>query len=79
MVVVEPDLAVKRLGERNNMDEGAARARLASQLTNAERVAHADVVVENNGTLDELEGRIAEAWDALQERIQNGAGENQVS
>ena len=39
VVVVQPDTAVARLATRNNMDEEAARARIASQLSNDERTA----------------------------------------
>lgn len=74
VVVVEPELAIKRLAERNGLDEEAARARIASQLSNAERVAKADVVIENNGSLDELQARLRDAWDALQQRLQPAAG-----
>jgi phosphopantetheine adenylyltransferase/dephospho-CoA kinase len=73
VVVVEPDEAVRRLKERNNMDEDAARARLASQLSNAERTARADVVIENNGTLEALDGAINGAWDQLQTRLKTAA------
>ena len=68
VVVVDPDVAVARLAARNGLDEAAARARIASQLSNAERTARADVVIENNGSLADLEARINEAWGALQER-----------
>lgn len=71
VVVVEPDEAVRRLKERNNLDEDAARARINSQLSNDERRARADVVIENNSTFEELDRRIHEAWDALQARLKN--------
>ena len=74
VVTVEPDQAVKRLAERNNLDEAAARARIDSQLSNAERTSRADVVIENNGTLEELEAAIAASWDALQTRLRTAAG-----
>jgi phosphopantetheine adenylyltransferase/dephospho-CoA kinase len=70
VVVVAPDLAVERLATRNGLDEAAARARLASQLANEERTARADVVIENNGSLEQLEGRLKQAWGALQGRLQ---------
>jgi len=70
VVVVEPDHAVKRLFDRNNLDEAAARARIASQLSNAERIARAQVVIENNSSLADLETGIGAAWDQLQTRLQ---------
>lgn len=72
VVVVDPDIAVQRLFTRNGLDEPAARARLASQLSNAERVARAHLVLENNSTLAALDERIGEAWSQLQARLQAG-------
>lgn len=69
VVTVEPDIAVQRLASRNGLDEEAARARINSQLTNAERVARADVVIENNSTLEALQAAIQREWDALQTRL----------
>lgn len=74
VVTVEPDLAVARLAERNGLDEAAARARIASQLSNAERVAAAQVVIENNGTLAALEASVHRAWDELHQRLRTAAG-----
>lgn len=68
VVVVEPDQAVARLAQRNGLDEAAARARIASQLSNAERVAKGDTIIENNGTLEDLERAIEREWAALQLR-----------
>lgn len=65
VTVTDPDAAVARLAERNGLDEAAARARIDSQLSNAERVAAAGVVIENNGTREELAARVRAAWDAL--------------
>ncbi len=76
VVVVEPDFAVQRLFSRNGLDEAAARARIGSQLSNAEREAAAQVVIRNNGTLPELQGAIAAAWDSLQSRLRATAGRN---
>ncbi|MBA4180300.1 MAG: dephospho-CoA kinase [Anaerolinea sp.] len=74
VVVVEPDQAVERLAARNGLDPDAARARIASQLSNAERTARADVIIENNADMATLEQRIQDAWDQLQERLRTAAG-----
>jgi phosphopantetheine adenylyltransferase/dephospho-CoA kinase len=76
VVVVEPDLAVERIAIRNGLDEAAARARIASQLTNDERTSRADVVIENNGSLADLEARFNEEWAGLQERAAAPTGGN---
>jgi phosphopantetheine adenylyltransferase/dephospho-CoA kinase len=74
VVVVEPDLAVQRLAARNGLDPEAARARINSQLSNAERIARSSVVIENNGTLEALQSAIQSAWDQLQLRVHAAAG-----
>ena len=57
-----------RLAERNGLDEASARARIDSQLSNEERIAAASVVIENNGTREELADGIQAAWEALRAR-----------
>lgn len=74
VVTVEPDIAVQRLAERNGLDEAAARARIDSQLSNAERTARADIVIENNGTMDAFKASIEAAWNELQQRLEAAAG-----
>ena len=42
-----------------------AQARIDAQLSNDERTSHAQVVIENNGSLDELQARVKAAWETL--------------
>lgn len=74
VTVVEPAGAIERLASRNGLDEAAARARIDSQLSNAERTAKADVTIENNGSLEDLQNSVQSAWDALQERLRTAPG-----
>ena len=74
VVVVEADQAIQRLATRNGLDEAAARSRIESQLSNEERTARANVVITNNGTLDDLQSAIQRAWDELQQRLRVVAG-----
>ena len=39
--------------------------RIAAQLTNDQRALQAQTVIDNSGTIEELEGRVEEAWRAL--------------
>jgi dephospho-CoA kinase len=68
VVVASPETAVRRL-EAAGMEREHAEARIRSQLGNEERVYQADVVVENDGSLAELETKIESAWEQLQDRI----------
>lgn len=54
---------VRRIQERNGLDEEAIRSRISSQMPQEERVTHADVIVENAGDLIELGNKIQELWD----------------
>ena len=70
VVDCEPKLQVKRLVELRGMNHEEARTRLESQISGRERVAKADLVVENNGNLDELGGKVRSMWDELQRRVE---------
>lgn len=65
VVAVEPALARARLMSRNGLTAEQADARIAAQLTNEERAKHAQVVIENNGSLEDLEQRVAAACRRL--------------
>ena len=63
-VTVSPELdVISRLQERNNLDENAARSRINSQMPQAERVNHANVIIENNGTLEDLSSEVQYLWN----------------
>ncbi len=59
---------------RDGVDEAAVRARIAAQLTNAERIAKADVVIDNSGTPEAFRERLDDAWQALRTRIARKEG-----
>ncbi len=65
LVVDAPDeLRVQRLVDRG-LSEEDARARIASQAPRAQRLAAADVVIDNSGTLEELRTQVLQAWPTL--------------
>lgn len=65
VVIVPPELARERIMARNQLSAEQADARIAAQLTNDERVKHAQVVIENAGTLDELRAKVDAEWEKL--------------
>ena len=67
VVVVDApvETQVARLVAARGMTEDAARARIAAQATREDRLAPADVVIDNSGTLDELEAQVRELWEEL--------------
>jgi len=66
VVVTAPVAAqIERLVARDRLTPEQARDRIASQATHQERLAHADVHIDNGAGPDELERRIAAAWDVV--------------
>jgi dephospho-CoA kinase len=68
VVIAAPETARARVVARNGLTPDQADQRIAAQLTNSERVAKADVIIENDGTLEEMRARVDEAWDGLTAR-----------
>ncbi|WP_433255858.1 dephospho-CoA kinase [Streptosporangium sp. CA-135522] len=71
-VVVVVDAAdetrLARLVGLRSMSEQDARARLAAQATREDRLKIADLVVPNEGSLEDLEARVDELWADLSAR-----------
>ena len=65
-VVVAPvEVAIARLRDDRGVPEDQARARIAAQMSNDERIAHADTVIHNAADLDALRDAITTAWQRL--------------
>ncbi len=64
VIVVEASVATRlaRLQARG-MAESDARERMAAQASDEQRRAIADVVIDNNGSLDELTTRVDDVWE----------------
>ena len=60
------DTALKRLEEQCGMSRDECLTRIRSQLPSAERVRHADVVINTDCDLDELKSRVKEMWRKLE-------------
>ncbi len=61
-------LAAKGVGEHD------ASSRIASQLEPEKRLAKADIVIDNSGSLEELARQVDEVWEELQRRLQRRTG-----
>jgi dephospho-CoA kinase len=68
VVDVPPELQVERLIRQRGMTPDQARARMAAQASRDQRLAIAGVVIDNSGSLDDLDRRVAEVWADLQRR-----------
>ncbi|MGW1067228.1 dephospho-CoA kinase [Streptomyces aureus] len=70
VVVVDarPETQLDRLVRLRGMTEEDARARMAAQASRDERLAIADIVIDNDVPLERLELRVADVWADLVRR-----------
>jgi dephospho-CoA kinase len=62
VVLAEEATRLRRLVEVRGMSEDEARSRIAAQATDEQRRAVADVVLHNDGTLEELRAAVDDLW-----------------
>ena len=67
VVTSSPELQIKRILERSHsqnrpLTESEAQARIDSQMPVSEKVKYADIVIENNDTLEALQNQVDQLW-----------------
>jgi dephospho-CoA kinase len=62
VVDLDPEVAIARLVEHRGFTEADARARIAAQIERSDRLELADFVVDNGGTLADLEVQVDRLW-----------------
>jgi dephospho-CoA kinase len=65
VVDVPPQVQMERLLRERGLTREQAQARMAAQASREERLAIATLVVDNSGSLQELDRRVGELWDEL--------------
>ena len=65
LVIASEPVVIERLAKQRHLSPEQVRTRLAAQLSDAERLRHAHVVLENDGPLDEVRAAVQQAWDKL--------------
>jgi dephospho-CoA kinase len=70
LVVVSATVAtqIERLMRQRGMSEASIRARIDAQVPLEDKAAAADFIVDNEGTLDELESQVERLWTDLSAR-----------
>jgi dephospho-CoA kinase len=66
VVDVPESTQVERFRGRDGVDADAAAARIAAQASRAERLAAADIVIDNSGSPDDLVRQVDDAWRRVQ-------------
>jgi len=65
VTVAPEDAVVERLRKQRGLVEEQTLARIRSQLSSEERAKHADVVINNDGKLEEMKAKVKELWTRL--------------
>jgi dephospho-CoA kinase len=63
--LVDREVAIERAMARDGATRVAVQGRLDAQLSNAERMALADVVIDNNGTREAMLGQVRRQWERV--------------
>ncbi len=62
VVSCRPEIQLERLMRRNNFSREEALLRIQAQTPQSEKIARANVVIDNGGSLKETERQVQEAW-----------------
>jgi dephospho-CoA kinase len=65
VVTCPPEQQLARLIATRSMSAEEARTRIAAQPPQADKVAQADVVIDNGGTIDDTRRQVDAAWEAI--------------
>jgi dephospho-CoA kinase len=68
VVDVPPRMQVDRLVRLRGMSRDQAKARMAAQAAREQRLSIADMVVDNSGSLAELDRQVGDLWTELRRR-----------
>jgi dephospho-CoA kinase len=69
LLIVSPkELALSRVKERDGLSEEEIEKRLRHQMSDEEKIAKADEVIINDGTIESLFQKLKEAWKRLCDR-----------
>jgi len=68
VVLVSQEDQINRLMKRNGWSREEAQRRLNSQMPVSEKIALADIVIDNKGTVADTERKVNEVWQELLQR-----------
>jgi dephospho-CoA kinase len=74
VVDVPPRIQLDRLVKNRDMSKDQAKSRIEAQASRADRLAIASIVIDNSGSLAELDRQVGDLWTELRRRQQLAAG-----
>jgi dephospho-CoA kinase len=72
LVSISPEDQIQRLIQRNGYSREDANARLASQMPIADKIPHADYVIDNRGPIEKTGDAVHEVWEELKHKKGTG-------
>ena len=69
VVVADDAVTLARLGEQKGYSEAEIRQRMERQISTADKIEQADLVVENNTDRAALKGIAEEVWSSLRRKL----------
>ena len=70
LVVTDEATQIRRLMERNGLDEAEAACRIKSQLPLSEKRKYSKVIISNEGPMEELEAELEQLWERYKNRFE---------
>lgn len=65
LVVTNKNAVIKRVTSQRGLSAKETEARIASQLSDVERRKYANLVIENDGSLEDLKQKVQTAWSRI--------------
>ena len=63
LVYVPREEQIRRIGERDGLDEAAAAARIDSQMPLEEKLRRADIAIDTSGSIADTQRKLTELWE----------------
>jgi dephospho-CoA kinase len=73
VVDAAPQIQYARLIQKRKMSEADARQRITSQTPQAAKIAKANVIIKNDGNVDETWQQVQTAWNKIRDTLTGGA------
>jgi dephospho-CoA kinase len=65
LVVTNKNVVIERVAAQRGLSAKDTEARIASQLADAERRRHANLIIDNDGSLEDLKKKVLDAWGRI--------------
>ncbi len=70
LIYIPPDEQIRRLMARNGFSREEAERRISAQMPIAQKIPRADMVIRNEGSIEEAEREVERIWEELRRKIQ---------